>query len=123
MQRDRTVEFFHRVLSHHFQAEERFLFPAAQKYLLPENEIVTLLRQEHSQLCGLVDQLREMTGLQVRVLLLRFARLLEDHIRKEERVFFEEIQQKVPAPELVECGDKIEKYFEESGKGSQQCRF
>ena len=122
LQRDQTAEFFEAGLSHHFRAEERFLFPVAETYLLPENKVVDLLREQHDQLRGWVDQLREVSGSQVRPFLLQFAHLLEDHIRKEERVLFEEIQQQVPDEELVECGRKIEEYFAVSGKaGLDQC--
>ena len=122
LQRDRTVEFFDTELIHHFRAEEQFLFPLAEPYLLPENEIVDLLRSQHFRLRGLVGQLREVLGSEVERLLLRFSDLLEVHIRKEERLFFEEVQRKIPEEELLQCGRRIVEHFQRVGKaGSDRC--
>ncbi len=122
LQRDRTVEFFDTELIHHFRAEEQFLFPLAEPYLLPDNEMVGLLREQHFRLGGLVGQLRDIPGSEVEGLLLRFADLLEGHIRKEERLFFEEVQKKVPEEELLRCGQQIAEYFQRVGKaGSDRC--
>lgn len=121
-QRDRTVQFFDAELAHHFGAEERFLFPLAEIYLSPDSDIVDLLREQHLRLRRYVDQLRELSGSEVEGLLLRFADLLEDHIRKEERMLFEEVQEKIPAEKLDECGRRIEEYFQTCGKpGSHRC--
>ena len=122
LQRDRTVEFFDTELVHHFRVEEQVLFPVAEPYFLPDNEIVDLLREQHVRLLGLVDQMREIPESALEGLLLRFADLLENHIRKEERVFFEEAQRKVPEEELLQCGHRIVEYFQRVGKaGSDRC--
>ncbi|MDA2924648.1 hemerythrin domain-containing protein, partial [Acidobacteria bacterium AH-259-L09] len=100
LQRDRAVEFFDTELIFHLQAEEKFLFPLAEKYLPPENEIISLLRKHHAQLRNLIMQLRAAEGLQLENMLLRFAHVLEEHIRKEERIFFQQIQKEIPEDQL-----------------------
>jgi hemerythrin-like domain-containing protein len=47
--------------------------------------------------------------------LVRFADLLEGHIRKEERQLFEECQKQMSEKELGEIGRKMEKYFQKCG--------
>ena len=122
LQRDRVVGFFDDILNYHLQAEEEWLFPLSEKYLPPENEVVSLLLKQHRQLRELIGQLREASGTQLENILLRFAHVLEGHVRKEESVFFQRIQRDVPEDELVECGKQIEKFFKASQRvGLDEC--
>lgn len=113
LQRDRTVEFFDTVWTTHLQAEEQFLFPLAEKYLLLGDDIVELLRKQHVQMKGLVDNFRTAHSGRLENLLLRFAHVLEKNIQKEERVFFRRIQSDVPDDQIIECGKQIENYFKQ----------
>lgn len=110
LQRDRAVQFFELELSPHFQAEERYLFPLAEAHLPPDT-LVSTLREQHRELERLIDQLRTLPAGQVETTLLRFADLLEDHIRKEERLLFEAVQERIPVHELSACGEKIEAHL------------
>ena len=122
LQRDRTVAFFDVFWGFHMEAEERFLFPLAETHFTPPNGLLSLLRKQHQQLRSLVEQLREAHGVQLENLLLRFAHVLELHIRKEERVFFQRLQREVLEKELLQCGNQMESYFTASPKaGSEQC--
>ena len=124
LQRDRVVVFFDDHLTYHLQAEEELLFPLAEKYLSPENEVVSLLCKQHRQLQELVEQLRKASGTQLENILLRFAHVLEGHVRKEETVFFQRIQRDVPENELVKCGKQIEEFFKTSQRvGLDQCNL
>ena len=114
LQRDRVVEYFDTQLIYHFQAEEDFLFPLADQHLPQEGEITSLLRKQHGQIRNLVSELRTASGIQLENLLLRLAHVLEGHIRKEERVFFQRIQEGVPEEVLEQCGKQIESYFQAS---------
>lgn len=121
-QRNRAVDFFDTELIFHLQAEERFVFPLAERYLPADLEILTLLRKQHTQLRELIQKLRGASGIQLENLLLRFGHVLEDHIRKEERIFFERIQRDVPEEELETCGRQIEQYYQSAHKsGSDRC--
>ena len=96
----------------HFQAEERFLFPAARRItaLAP---LVRELRAEHTRLRRAFAAARRRT-LKAEELT-RFADLLEGHIRKEERRLFEQCQKQMSEGELSALGGKMQRYF-------QKCR-
>lgn len=111
LQRDRAVQFFDLEFSPHFQAEERYLFPLAVAHFPPGDTLVSTLLEQHRELERLIDRLRALPADQVEKTLLRFADLLEDHIRKEERLLFEAAQERIPADELTACGEKIEAYL------------
>ena len=116
LQRDRVVEYFDAQLALHFQAEEEFVFPLADQYLPEEEEVTSLLRKQHSQIRSLVSELRTAGGVQLDNLLLRLAHVLEVHIRKEERVFFQRIQDGVPPEQLEQCGQEIENHLQASDR-------
>jgi iron-sulfur cluster repair protein YtfE (RIC family) len=116
LQRDQVVEYFDAHLSLHFQAEEEFVFPLADRYLPGEEEVTSLLRKQHSQIRSLVSELRTAGGVQLENLLLRLAHVLEAHIRKEERVFFQRIQEGVPPEQLEQCGREIEGHLQASDR-------
>jgi iron-sulfur cluster repair protein YtfE (RIC family) len=111
LQRDRVVDYFDTQLNDHFQAEEEFLFPLADQHLPQEEELTSLLRKQHGQIRSLIAELRTASGVQVENLLLRLAHVLEGHIRKEERVFFQRIQEGVPEEVLEQCGKQVESYL------------
>ena len=99
----------------HFQAEEKFLFPAARRIaaLAP---LVRELRAKHTRLR------RAFAAARRRALpsaeLTRFASLLEGHIRKEERQLFEQCQKQMSGKQLGELGRSMQRYFQECGAGA-----
>jgi hemerythrin-like domain-containing protein len=96
----------------HFQAEEKFLFPAARRIpaVMP---LVRELRQEHTKLRRAFAAARRRALKSVE--LVRFADLLEGHIRKEERQLFEECQKQMSEQELSALGRRMQKYFQKCG--------
>lgn len=92
----------------HFQAEEKFLFPAARR-IAAVAPLVRELRAEHTRLRRAFAAARRRTlkGEE----LVRFADLLEAHIRKEERRLFEQCQKQMPEKELDEIGGRMQEYF------------
>ncbi|MEE8349476.1 MAG: hemerythrin domain-containing protein, partial [Acidobacteriota bacterium] len=114
LQRDRLVDYFDTQLTQHFKAEEEVLFPLADQYLSQEEPLTPLLRKQHSQIRSLVSELRTAAGVQLENLLLRLAHVLEDHIRKEDRVFFQRLQKCVPEEVLAPCGQQLESYLQAS---------
>lgn len=96
----------------HFQAEEKFLFPAARR-IAAVAPLVRELRAEHTRLRRAFAAARRRTLKSAE--LTRFADLLEAHIRKEERQLFEECQKQMSAKELTAIGVRMEKYFKKSG--------
>jgi hemerythrin-like domain-containing protein len=97
---------------YHFQAEERFLFPAARR-IAAVAPLVRELRAEHTRLRRAFATARRRT-LKAEELN-RFADLLEGHIRKEERQLFEQCQKQMSEGELSALGGKMQRYF-------QKCR-
>ena len=108
--RRELLELYARDARFHFQAEERFLFPAARRRasLAP---LVRELREEHRKLrrAFAAARRRRLPGAE----LTRFAGLLEGHIRKEERRLFEECQKQMPEKELGAIGARMQRYFQE----------
>lgn len=96
----------------HFQAEEKFLFPAARR-IAAVAPLVRELRAEHTRLRRAFAAARRRTLKSAE--LTRFADLLEAHIRKEERRLFEECQKQMSEKELDEVGKKMERYFQKCG--------
>lgn len=102
----------------HFEAEEKMLFPAAEKYdsLQP---LVKRLLSEHLTLRGF------FTRAQTRCLdvadLKAFVETLSQHIRTEERQLFEECQRQMPADELARTGAAMEEYFANCGMPGKSC--
>ena len=94
-------------LKGHFEVEERVLFPAVRESI-PDPRTVDLLVREHQEIRQLIDTLRaaDDDGLQDALLAVRS--VLTRHIRTEERVLFEAVQDSLGEAELLELGRKID---------------
>ncbi len=98
-------------LASHFEAEERFLFPAAEQ-LEEMTSLVDELRIEHGLIRRGVKraEARDLTASDIQV----FAASLSAHIRKEERELFEAVQQRLTAEELDRVGREIEGFLQKN---------
>ena len=114
------TRLFQAEIQHHFEAEERFLFPFTSR--LPElRELTAELLAEHAVLR---DFVRRASGGELGAPeLLEFAARLSSHVRKEERRLFEQIQQLAPPEELARIGSETEDYFRSVGLGGTMCAF
>ena len=83
--------FYHFHLLPHFETEEKFVFPV----LGSENKLIKKAKEDHKRLNFLF---KSENGLQT--LLFNIADELESHIRFEERILFNEIQNKANIEEL-----------------------
>ncbi|HSC93180.1 MAG TPA: hemerythrin domain-containing protein [Gaiellaceae bacterium] len=92
------LEFFGSETLRHFRDEEESLFPLLG---LDHPEVVRALR-EHAEIHGEVRRLRALVagGEVAPEALEGLGRLVETHVRWEERELFELIQEAVPAPRL-----------------------
>jgi iron-sulfur cluster repair protein YtfE (RIC family) len=79
--------FFASNLVAHFKAEEEILFPSMRSVSSASGLIAELLA-EHRRIEGLVEELRLKGSLTIAASLREFAKVLEAHIRKEERQLF-----------------------------------
>ena len=91
-------------IRHHFAAEEAYVFPVARR-ISDQARLVDELLSEHKQLRADFEQAaaRALDGPALR----RFVELLSAHIRKEESLLFERLQQEISAHEMQEIGTQI----------------
>jgi hemerythrin len=88
-------------LEPHFQIEEIFLLPALDD--LEEFEVTARIRNDHARLRAL----RDTTPL-TEDLVEEFGRLLESHVRFEEREVFEHTQDRIPEAALLAISEACE---------------
>lgn len=119
-QRKRVLDFYRSQLSPHFRAEEDFLFPLAEQYL-EDRQIVSELREEHQAIESLIDSLIETQELAEPFQ--KLGEMLEKHIRKEESILFQRMQESVPEVELQKAGASIEEFYASAGKQSGHSVF
>lgn len=98
----------------HFQSEEELLFPAAQRVaaLAP---LVAELLAEHALMRE--DFAAAERGALSAERLLRFRQVLNDHVRKEERRLFEQMQSALPPAELAALGRGLHDFFQRNTGG------
>jgi hemerythrin-like domain-containing protein len=93
-----VVTFFDQHLAQHFRAEEEVLFPLAATHILQARDMVQKLIEDHKTLTLSVGRFRSGTAKSLEPELVAFGKLLEDHVRLEDRVLFPLVEQ---APETV----------------------
>ena len=103
----------------HFEAEEKILFPAADKYASLQ-PLVKQLLSEHGTLRGFFERAK-MRRLDDAAALKTFGETLSQQIRTEERQLFEECQRHTPAGEMARAGAAMEEYFAKSGMPGARC--
>jgi len=108
-----TEQLFRAEITIHFGAEEQVLFPAAQKF--PElGPLLEELLRDHADLrhtfANAADQTLSAEGLA------EFGRQLSSHIRKEERLLFERLQQLMSGEELALLGENLEEALKGAGQ-------
>jgi hemerythrin-like domain-containing protein len=104
---------FEQEIDVHFSAEENVLFPAARKFpeLIP---VVEELIADHTSLRQLFSQAEERC--MSAASLPAFGQQLSLHIRKEERQFFERLQQLMTQEELAALGTDLEAALKEAAQ-------
>jgi hemerythrin superfamily protein len=112
------ARLFHDEIRFHFEAEERYLFPAAESR--PElAELISDLRRQHDVLR---TQMLAATGHRLgNAGLSAFVTLLTTHVRVEERELFEKMQALLPPAEVEAIGKALDDYFRTSGMPPQAC--
>ena len=102
------VCLFDEEMKYHFEAEQKFVFPEADKFEQLQ-QLVDELRIEHTLIRRNVERARArqftVTDLQV------FTATLSEHIRKEERQLFEAMQRLLAPGSLLRVGQQVEAYF------------
>jgi len=115
---DEIVSMWEREIRFHFQAEEKILFPAAERYAL-QGALVKHLLSEHATLRDFFSraQARRLQAADLKI----FAETLSQHIRTEERQLFEECQRQMSADEMARTGAAMEDDFANCGMPGASC--
>ncbi|OKL42152.1 hemerythrin domain-containing protein [Pontibacter flavimaris] len=98
--RDYVVDFLQEHLLPHFKLEEETVFILAADYSEELKQQAQALQAEHRQLERLILALPGAEEAALPERLDAVGKLLEQHIRQEERVFFEIVQEKLPDEKL-----------------------
>jgi hemerythrin-like domain-containing protein len=109
------AQLFQSEITIHFAAEETFIFPAARKFqdLIP---LVDDLLSDHAALRE--SFAKAESGKMSATDLSAFAERMSAHIRKEERQFFERLQELMKPEELASLGHNLEEALKDA---SQLC--
>ena len=104
---ERVIQFHTTVLRPHFEAEEAHLFPVVVELLPGAAELVGQLLDEHDAMRTRIRDLTRDPTTDLAVRLPSLGRLLEAHIRREERVLFETMQREMDQAELAAIGARL----------------
>ena len=110
-----VVKFYEDHLISHFEAEENILFPLAEQHL-NDSSLVKQLMEDHVQMRKLVDSFRHPEEKKLECNLEQFGKLLESHIRCEERELFPLCEKSIPAESLRKAQALIDQYRPQGGK-------
>ncbi|MDX5435963.1 MAG: hemerythrin domain-containing protein [Pontibacter sp.] len=111
--RDYTLNFLQQHLLPHFKLEENTVFKLAPEVSEELAQQTKLLEEQHQHLEKLILALPDATSTDLPDRLHTIGKLLEQHIRHEERVYFEELQQKLSEDDLKKLQLLVMKYLGE----------
>ena len=94
-----TIRFFQTRLVTHFRAEEQALFPLIRKTQPHAIPLLDTLLAEHTDMRGRVQALEQADPAELPAQLTAFGRLLERHVRSEERELFSACEARLSADE------------------------
>ncbi len=100
-----TIHFFEQELENHFYIEEHVLQPEITGISSEIDEIFKKLVEEHDAMRKMIKQLKNGKDLEDK--LDKFGRLLEEHVKNEERNFFPKIQDALSEDELKNLAKKL----------------
>ena len=115
---DRVIRFFTTDLRPHFEAEEADLFPVVVEHLPGEADLVGQLIGEHAAMRTQIRDLGRDPTSDLDVRLPALGRLLDTHIRREERVLFETMQRKMDQATLATVGARLRRH----ARGGASCQ-
>lgn len=107
-QAEYVVKFFEEHLTKHFEEEELYLFPLSEQHDPEAIPMVRRLKEEHEEMRRMIDFFRNPDEKKLECNLSSFGKLLEEHIRCEEREYFPLLERILPEETLAAIGDQIE---------------
>ena len=102
-----SKEYFTVDMLHHFDLEEKEVFPIYNMYLdenSEEKKLLNFILDHHQIVKQKIYSIDDLEGKELINKLKEIGTDIEEHIRKEERQLFEDIQKKIPTDELLEIG-------------------
>lgn len=105
--RTQVLDAWELELKGHFEVEEQVLFPAVRESI-PDPRTVDLLIAEHQEIRQLIESVRIAKDDGLNDALLKVRSVLTRHIRTEERVLFEAVQDSLDEADLLALGSKID---------------
>lgn len=106
-----VVGFYDQHLRPHFDAEEQALFPLAKEHIKESVPLVDELIAQHRDMEQRVLLLKQSPTTLLEQELKEFGALLEDHIRKEDRILFPMFEEHASAELLQEALKKIHSFY------------
>jgi iron-sulfur cluster repair protein YtfE (RIC family) len=103
--KDYAISFYKTELVKHFEDEEKILFPSIFNRNDETDRLVKEIISEHRKIESLIDDLRRKND--VADLLDELGVLLDNHIRKEERILFPKIEEILSDEELANIRDRL----------------
>jgi hypothetical protein len=106
---ERCAAYFAEHLDPHFKREEKILLPATVARFGRDDDLVARVREEHAMVRKLTRRLTDpkdkapITGR-----LAAWAKAVQDHVRFEEREWFEALQNSLPEKDLERLGRLLE---------------
>jgi CheY-like chemotaxis protein/hemerythrin-like domain-containing protein len=112
----RVLQSFREELSPHFASEEEVLFPALRAALPEQRDLIERLLRDHRALAAKIIALPMIPATERRTALAEIGRLLQDHIRTEERILFPACEAGCAPNVLAELGERLARSRENAGK-------
>lgn len=106
-----VVAFYEEHLRHHFEAEETGLFPLAAYHVAQSRSLIESLIQQHRTLERYVARFRKPDPQTLEQDLKEFGKILEDHIRKEDRELFPMLEEQAPDHVLLEVEKQVGQFY------------
>lgn len=110
LQTEYVLAFYDQHLKRHFAVEEEQVFPLGRD-IREAVPIVIQLIEQHRQIASIVDGLRSAPPADRRPALHHLGRLLEEHIRLEDRTLFPLLEAHVPPAVLQAAQVAIDRYY------------
>lgn len=109
--REHLASFWEKGGQEHFREEEEILLPVYAQYTSPNHPVIVEMLLEHVQIRSLIRQILEQASPSVE-LMEQLGHLLEEHVRKEERVVFPLLEQAIPDDVLMSLESSFHMNYE-----------
>jgi hemerythrin-like domain-containing protein len=106
-----VAEFYEQHLRPHFNAEEQALFPLAKEHVKKSVPLVDELIAQHRAMEERILLFKKSNATPLEQQLKEFGALLEDHIRKEDRILFPMFEEHASAELLSEALKQIHSFY------------